>query len=359
MSIAEKQCESLPTSWTLEDVRNDYRLLDSVDFPLRHFRITTPDVMENDCDRGCPIERIYPGQLARAFHRLPVVSDFLLAQRTLQDADDRTAIICNGGQRVGKLVSLLNHKLPIRRRKIVMWETFVESKSRIGRSLVRGMVNGSSISLVYSESQVNRLANYLGMDSAKFMHVPYKANHSKWSPGDIKIGDYIFSGGNSGRDYYTLFEAVRGTSIPVLISTTRREELEKFDIPENVVIMTATEPAFARLMAGSQFVVLPIEKTLVRSAANAGICNAMWHGKPVISADDLSLSEYTIEGETGYVVPAGDIEGLRNRIVHLWNRPELVEEMGQNAQALAHDQFTHELFHRRISRLAAVLATSS
>lgn len=337
-------------------MRRDYRLLDEFEFPLSHFRIITPDEMD-DCDRGCPIERIIQGPVFPFINRIPVLADVLLSVRTLLAANSNTAIICNGGNRVGKLVSLLNYLLPVRRRKIVMWETFVEGNSRITRALVCGMVKGSSVSLVYSGTQVAAVADYLNLPQKKFMHLPYKANHSKWPPINLPIGDYVFAGGNSGRDYDTLFEAVRGTEIPLIVSTSLASVLHREDIPDNVVVLTAMEPAYARLMAGSRFVVLPVEKERVRSVANAGICNAMWHGKPVISADHLSLAEYTVEGETGYVVPAGDVQALRNRIVHLWSSPELTEQMGRAAQAFARERFTHQQFHRRISRLAAVLAT--
>ncbi len=56
--------------------------------------------------------------------------------------------------------------------------------------------------------------------------------------------------------------------------------------------------------------VVPIVCTDLRGGGETNFCNAMWHGKPVIAADSISAKDYIVEGETGYIVPAGDWEAL-------------------------------------------------
>jgi glycosyltransferase involved in cell wall biosynthesis len=120
----------------------------------------------------------------------------------------------------------------------------------------------------------------------------------------------------------------------------------------NVVVLGAPEPGFAQLQSASRFVVMPVVKSGFRGAAETNCCNAMWHGKPVIAADDFGASDYIIEGQTGYVVPAGDSAALRQRILDLWNDEQKCREMGRKARKHAQHNFTHEAYVRRLLRLA-------
>ena len=122
-----------------------------------------------------------------------------------------------------------------------------------------------------------------------FLRVPYKANHSQQPhEPELPVGDYLFSGGNTERDYRTLFAAVAGKLIPVVVSCTDPAVLRGLDVPDNVIIVGAREPHFKRLMAGSRLVALCIKPGLLRGAGEATFLNAMWHGRPVIVADDGS-----------------------------------------------------------------------
>ena len=47
------------------------------------------------------------------------------------------------------------------------------------------------------------------------------------------------------------------------------------------------------------------------------VCEAMAAGKPVIAFQSGGITETILDGETGYLVPKGDIEGFRNRLDQL------------------------------------------
>ena len=95
---------------------------------------------------------------------------------------------------------------------------------------------------------------------------------------------------------------------------------------------------------------------MVHAAGEASVCDAMWHGKPVIAANDTSLMDYIEEGVSGYAVAPGDVEGLRARIIDLWNDPDRVEVMGKAAHARVRDNFTKDHLAHRIQQLAHLLA---
>jgi glycosyltransferase involved in cell wall biosynthesis len=340
--------------------RLDYRILDRADLPLpRDVRlVSTDDFAHRDGDW---VDVIYvpPSAWIRALRFLPVVHDILHARRILRWAGRDGVILCNAGARVGKLVCLLN-SLPLRRRrKILMWDSFIETKSALTKLLIRWMIRGCTVVVVYSQRLIALQSERIGAPRDRFVFLPYKANHSVNPPITLSVGGFIFSGGNSFRDYATLFEAVRGTNIPVIVSTTSPEVTHGLSVPPNVIVLSAKEPAFARLMAASAFVVLSTQAWLATGAAEATVCNAMWHGKPVIAGNDVSLSDHIDEGVTGYVVPPGDVAALRSRIVALWSDSERMREMGRRAHEHVATRLTHEHFVWRLNRLARLIASAS
>lgn len=294
-----------------------------------------------------------PGSLLARLLPSPL-RDLLRAWTTLRRAGPRAAILCNGSARVATLTCLLNEILPGRRRTIVLWDSFVVGRTALSRFLIRRMLRGATVVVVYSRTIGDRQATLTGVAADKFVVLPYKANHSQHPPLRVPIGNYVFSGGNSQRDYRTLFDAVRGTHIPVIVSATAPEATRGLDVPANVILVAAREPHFARLMAGSRFVVIPTNGGLTHGAAEATACNAMWHGKPVVATNDTSLAEHI--GDAGYVVPPGDVAGLRRHILALWNDPDRVADLGRRAHERVAEGLTHEHFVRRLNRLATELA---
>lgn len=63
-------------------------------------------------------------------------------------------------------------------------------------------------------------------------------------------------------------------------------------------------------------------------------------GKPSIASDVGSQNELVIDGKTGVLYPAGDLESLKAAIVHLGTQKKLRETMGENARILALEKFS-------------------
>jgi len=268
-------------------------------------------------------------------------------------------------------LGFLNRLSFFRKRTILLWDLFVEY--RLGRekqlwffpfvkfktkwkeAIGRYVMQGYSLHVLWSRRQVITHAEYYHLSESLFIFLPFKANHSKNDSSDIRIDNFIFAGGNSKRDYKTLIEAVRDTEIPIIISATAPEVRRQIDSLPCVITLAASEPAFGQLQMASRFVVLPLDDSELRGAGEANFCNPGWHSKPVIAVDNISAKDYIVEGVTGFIVPCGDVELLRKRIVQLWNDPELCRQMGENARKHVEKYFTHTLFIQRLLRLAVVL----
>ena len=70
------------------------------------------------------------------------------------------------------------------------------------------------------------------------------------------------------------------------------------------------------------------------------ILEAMRAGLPVVASAVGGISESVRDGETGFTVPQGDVECLRQRLKQLLDNPELRVRMGRNARQLYERNFT-------------------
>ncbi len=341
------------SSPTIADTQEDWRALDANDFePPTGVRLISE--MHYNCTET-PVEYIPPGILSRAFRRFNRLSHFFNALRLFLNCTAESVLVLNGGSGSVMFVGIFNRIPFLRKRRILCWGPFVEVNRNWKRAIMSFAMKGITLSALWSREQIPAHAKFLDMPEDRFIFLPFKANHSKGPRYDLPIGNFVFAGGNGKRDYRCLIEAVRDTGIPVVISATDPNVRKQIEPLPNVIVLGAPEPGFAQLQAASRFVVIPMTYTGIKGGGEANFCNAMWHGKPVIAADNIAASEYIRDGETGFVVASGDSQTLRQRILELWNDPEKVLTMGQAARRHVENNFTHDAFIRRLLRLAIVL----
>lgn len=340
---------------SLGDIQRDWRLLDGTAFvPSDEVRLISHERFSGSC--GNAVEYLAPGRLVSLLKFWRPLFSCAYAWRLLRFCRPGTLLIVNGGSGLWMFVGILNRVFF--RRKVLCWDVFVETNAKWKRAIFRLAIKGITLSVLWSRAQIEPHATFLSVPEERFIFLPFKANHSKHPRYDLQIGNFIFAGGNGKRDYRCLVDAVRGTGIPVIISTTDRKVRETIDPLPNVIVLAASEPAFAQLQAASKFVVIPMTFTGLKGGGEANFCNAMWHGKPVIAADSIAASDYIVEGQTGFVVPSGDSHQLRHRILTLWNDSELTLKMGKAARCHVDAGFTHDAFIRRLLRLAYCLFES-
>jgi glycosyltransferase involved in cell wall biosynthesis len=84
------------------------------------------------------------------------------------------------------------------------------------------------------------------------------------------------------------------------------------------------------------------------------VAEAMASGLPVIVTEATGAADLVIDGENGYIVPAGDRDAICDRLRHLAEHPHLLRKMGQAARATARS-LTLEAFRQcLIPRLNAL-----
>jgi glycosyltransferase involved in cell wall biosynthesis len=81
-------------------------------------------------------------------------------------------------------------------------------------------------------------------------------------------------------------------------------------------------------------------------------------GTPAVATAVGSVTDVVVHGETGYVVPAGDVAGLAERIVELLRDAELRERLGAAARRRAEQRFDERDMIRRYEDLFVEAAAS-
>jgi glycosyltransferase involved in cell wall biosynthesis len=74
---------------------------------------------------------------------------------------------------------------------------------------------------------------------------------------------------------------------------------------------------------------------------------AMRASLPVIASDVGGCNESVAEGETGFLVPRGDVDSLRDRLLRLISKPEERRKMGMAGRARYEKEFTFRRMYER------------
>ena len=66
---------------------------------------------------------------------------------------------------------------------------------------------------------------------------------------------------------------------------------------------------------------------------------SMAYGIPVVTTNSGGLPEVNIDGETGYTIDVGDIDGFADAVLEIINNRDLASELGQNAARISREKF--------------------
>jgi glycosyltransferase involved in cell wall biosynthesis len=103
-------------------------------------------------------------------------------------------------------------------------------------------------------------------------------------------------------------------------------------------------PRYVALM--DVLVHLSLREGLPRAVAQALAC-----GRPVVAFDVGGAREVCRDGETGFLLRPGDVEGLARSVIRLLNERELAAKMAARGQQLVRDRFSEERMVRRLDEL--------
>ena len=193
-----------------------------------------------------------------------------------------------------------------------------------------------ALAVVWGETDVETFAAEHGLAIEKLRFHPHHITLEEYQI-DIKDDGFIFAGGNGGRDYTTLIEAVRSLNYPVFIATTLKDVPPMAAPYDHITVQGVSHEEFRRKMAACTIFVEAHDPQFFRTAGHQTFLNAMWMGKPVVMADKRSAVGYFDEGTDGVIVEAGDAEAFGREIKRLLDNPAEATEIGRRAAEKLHD----------------------
>lgn len=193
--------------------------------------------------------------------------------------------------------------------------------------------------LVWAEHEVSDYSNEFDIAKSKFYYVPFHVTLEGYKF-QISDDNFIFSGGNGDRDYVTLIEAVRGTSLPLFIAATDMSLFSDIIVPPNVTIQGVSHQKFRELLASCTVSVVPMRDGLLHSGGQQTFLNSMFLCKPTVVVGERVADGYIKNGINGYVVGYRDVNRLRKILLQLWNSKELRDKLGQSGYEFASTRTT-------------------
>lgn len=234
---------------------------------------------------------------------------------------------------------------------------------------------------LHSRHQYDTAVGELGVQPSRAALIPYQVDTRYWTPRDTPAEPLIVSAGLEYRDYPTLFRAVEGLDLQVVIGAASRWSRHVTDAeqpPSNVRVDRFDYAALRDLYARAALVVVPLTD-VDNQAGVTTILEAMAMGKAVVVTQTIGQTDVVEDRRTtpraglrhrgvslarvvagnagvqidanGFYVAPGDADGLRRAIVYLMAHPDERARLGLAGRRLAEQIFTVEDFAERMREL--------
>ena len=212
----------------------------------------------------------------------------------------------------------------------------------------------ADIVLCHSKFELDNYRRIFRGCRARFAYIPYGMHVAgRESVSSVAIEPrYVLAAGRSGRDYRTLFEAVRGREIQLRVVCDSSDALAGLDVPPNAIVLrNCYGGEYISELAGASIVAVPLAVDNI-SAGQMVMLQAMAFGKPVIVTRTPTIEEYVADREQAVLVPRGDPAAMRSAIESLLSTPERIDAMGQAGLRTFEEKFSMRSYVRNV--LAAI-----
>jgi glycosyltransferase involved in cell wall biosynthesis len=209
---------------------------------------------------------------------------------------------------------------------VQLWGTDVEIARRAPRP-ARAVLRRARLAICAS-SALAEAARELGAREVRVIPPGVEAVEGRREEADPP--EVLFAGRLSPeKGLLELLEAARGMKLVVAGDGPLRNQ-----VPEALGFVTPTE--LDRLYARAAVVACPSR----REGFGMACLEAMAHGVPVVGTGVGGLLDLVADGETGLVVPPGDVAALRTALERLLGDPELRRRLGAAARQRARERFS-------------------
>jgi glycosyltransferase involved in cell wall biosynthesis len=226
------------------------------------------------------------------------------------------------------------------------------------RGLVRFGLGSVSRVTVITPGELESYGRLLSLSPEKLRYTPLGWYDSSWRYKNVRktdkipeAGKFIYTFGRSYRDYGTLARAVQGTDVKVKLSG-RAFNLAGVELPRNIETTGwLNYEEMEDYLFESEFIVVPLQY-IPHSSGETSLLHAMSFGKAVVATRSPGTETYVQHGQTGLLVEPGDVEGMRQAILRLWQNPDEAAKMGKEARRCFEENYKMEKLAQRVYDIA-------
>ena len=223
---------------------------------------------------------------------------------------------------------------------------------RFRLKLLRFAIPGIDYIFTTSENEIEIYARLFGIRSDLMTFWPMSPAAYLLKKDIYSKGDFLFSYGNSDRDYDLLIQAVK--NLPVQTVIVSRTYQPTYPLPSGIVLFREKPwDELLALIGSSRMVILPLQSYWV-AAGQTAMLETLALGRPLIVTRNMATVEYAVNGKTALFFDAKDAKTLSDHIRYLMDHPETAETMGQTAREAVGNNAA-----RRLSVLMGVLSRLS
>lgn len=183
-----------------------------------------------------------------------------------------------------------------------------------------------------------------GVPQARLVHLPNALDPHMYPP-ESNVGHYVLFAGRLSKEKgtLTLLAAVGRAGLPLRIAGMGplEAECQKFAASENLSNVQfcgyCQNEKLAELYRNAAFIVVPSEWY---ENAPMSVLEAFAYGKPVLGSKLGGIPELVLDGVTGRLFEAGNVEDLTGKLLAMWNNRPKLRDMGQHARHRIETEFS-------------------
>jgi glycosyltransferase involved in cell wall biosynthesis len=196
--------------------------------------------------------------------------------------------------------------------------------------------------LVHSSNQLEVVRRDLGVPTSLLHVVAYGVDTAFWCPQGLPEEDLIVSAGREHRDYETLVQACSDMARLFITDGSAHSPKARRQAPTawpaSVERRGVGYGELRRLYGRASVVVVPVMPADYPFGITA-VLEAMSMGKAVVVSGTEGLRGVVQDGQTGLVVPPGDVPTLRQAVSQLLAHPADRRRLGEAARRVAIEQY--------------------
>ncbi len=319
-----------------------------------------PEILGNVYNPQYFIHQVFDSLACRALKKIDIfVGGSSVSLKTMEKAKSMGAIavIDHGSSHIIYQNDILNEEYEKYGVKI---KTFCLPHPKI---IEKELMEYSKADYIFIPSSfVKRTFLEKGIDEKKIIQVPYGVDLSNFRqvPKNDGVFRVVFAGGMCLRKgVHYLLKAFSELNLPnselILIGSINEEIkpfFKKYDGSFKWLGHIPQKDLYRHYSQSSIFVIMSIEEGLALVQPQAMAC-----GLPVICTANTGGEDIIRDGRDGFVIPVRDVEKLKEKLVYLYENPEICRRMGQSAKERVSSGFTWDDYgDKMISAYEKILA---